>query len=120
MEVRLRRCVWVIDLVGMLVGARRWLGHLVAKQIVGAMSPRWTPVGISRAPRRGASDEGTAADAVCRCARKLHARSCSSVSPRPIGVHHYEMSRAFVDDHLLGRLADLPTPDTHRFRRRRR
>lgn len=103
MKVQLRRRVWVIDLIGMLVGAGL-LGHLVADQIVNMLW--WTPSEYAPPPSRGAGKEA-AADAVSGA--RL-ARWSSSVAARPIGVHHYEIERSFIDDHLIADFARLRHP----------
>jgi hypothetical protein len=105
MKFELRRYVWVIDLIGMLVGAAL-VGHLVANQIVSTMWPQQATSEYAPPPSRGARAAAPAAIAV-RGRRGVPALSNAFVPARSHGIHHHEVSPAFVAA-LFADLGRLP------------
>jgi hypothetical protein len=93
MKLELRRYVWVIDLIGMLVGAAM-VGHLVANQIVSMWWPRAPSESAPTASRPGRPPGGAPAVAAVLFP---HRARCSA-APERIGSHHDEISRALFDE----------------------
>jgi type II secretory pathway component PulC len=82
MDVRPRRYVWIIDVIGMLAGAAL-AGHLVAQQIVSALSSKETrtEAAVSTTPPRRTRAVLPAPNDICE----------------RFGARQYEISRAVVD-----------------------
>jgi len=93
MKFQLRRYVWVIDLIGMLVGAGL-LGHLVANQIVSGL---WPQAGMLEyapsSPRRAHAVATAAAPPVS--GRMTRADALKGI--RRIGPRAYEVPRGIFD-----------------------